>query len=207
MKTSTLLKIFENTRKYKMLFPGIILIFLLTSCIDYGYRTDYGYNGRPGNAYLSLTWNESEPDYIDAGTGDIPPVFEWGKYYQAFPGYYTLYYEGNYWDGWYYSRYAWEMDYTIRTYPGEPGGFGYNGADGLDTWFTIECTPFGPYLYSDAPSYKKEQTSTKKDISKIELNKTDSLVLIKNNYQITVTFKKVQPSHTSGVKKTENSPK
>lgn len=126
----------------------LILILSLTGC----EKAWHGHDGRPGDAYLSLAWQVAEPTYIDAGTGAIPPVFYWGEYYRIYPGHYYIYYEGRIWNGMYWSWYAWEVEYDIWLNAGEPGDWYYNGADGPDNFFTIECNPYGPFIYHDYKS-------------------------------------------------------
>jgi hypothetical protein len=143
-----------NSKYLKKGFIPILLTFVIftTSC----YKDPPGRDGRPGKAFLSLTYEYEEPTYLDAGTGDIPPVFKWGEFYRAYPGWYTLYYEGEHWTGSHWAFYAWEVDYEIWENPGEPGGYHYNGRNGADNYFTLECSPFGPYSYSN---YKKQKST------------------------------------------------
>jgi hypothetical protein len=172
----------------RWLFILALAVFILSSCYKEPW---YGHNGHPGNAFLSLTWVDVKPEYIDAGTGDIPPVFQYGRYYKAFPGYYTLYYEGRFWNGQAHVFYAWEVDYEIWETPGEQGGLYYHGANGPDNYFTIECSPAGPWVYG--PGYKNAELSNgyqAVEISeeKIVLEKADT------HFGITVTYRNVAES-------------
>jgi hypothetical protein len=150
----------------------------------------YGRDGRPGNAFLAITWIDAQPAYIDAGTGDIPPVFEYGRFYHAWPGYYTMYYDGRFWNGQAHVLYAWEVDYEIWVVNGEPGGLYYNGADGVDNHFTVECSPFGPWVYG--PGYK---SAALPDGYELMEDTPDKIVVKKEgtDYGITLTYKKVVP--------------
>lgn len=137
----------ENTKtnfsKINLAVLAILFFtFFLTSC----YKEPWGSDGFPGRAFLALTWVEAEPDYLDAGTSAIPEYFYWDDYYKINPGVYNFYYEGEVWTGSSWAFYSWEIDYEIWVNPGEPGGPSYNGHDGADTYFTIECSPFGPYV-------------------------------------------------------------
>ncbi len=170
---------------------------LFSSCYHEDYYYPEGRDGRPGNAYLSLTWAYDIPNYIDAGTGAIPPYFEWSRYYMAYSGYYTLYYEGNYWNGYAWGYYAWEVNYEIWVNSGEPGGYYYDGLDGADTYFTLECSPYGPYAYKDEQIGGGDTGNGTKLIS----DKDDEIVIMKEkkNYSMKVTYKKVE-KRTQSVK-------
>ena len=143
------MKSLNRSKSLKKVFkPFLILLISLpiffSSC--YVEYNNVGYDGLPGDAYLSLEWEYVMPTYLDAGTSDIPQFFEWGKYYLARPGYYNLYYEGEFWDGYDIAYYAWEIDYEIWRNPGtsgHPGGI--NGIDGADTYLTLVLSPYGPY--------------------------------------------------------------
>lgn len=119
---------------------GLMVISLLFS------GCDEGRDGRPGRAYLSLEYQVDRPDYINAGTPDIPAVFEWGRPYRAYAGWYTLYYEGRIWNGFSYAYYAWEIDYEIWYESGSRGGYSYDGRDGMDNYFSLVCSPYGPIV-------------------------------------------------------------
>jgi hypothetical protein len=138
------------TPQSKTIFFLMILVLLISGCYK---ETDwYGQDGRQGDAYLSLSWIDNEPAYIDAGTSSVPAYFYWNEYYRAYPGYYTLYYDGEVWMGNRWAFYAWEVDYEIWRMQGEQGGMNYNGRDGEDTYITLECSPFGPMVYEDLKS-------------------------------------------------------
>ena len=134
------------TRTTVDILTTILFVFLLASCQKEPW---YGQDGRPGDAFIALTWQVEEPTYIDAGTHAIPPVFHYGEYYPINPGFYNFYYEGRVWTGMNYAYYAWEVDYEIRILAGEPGNWYYHGTDGPDNYFMIEMSPYGPYLSSD----------------------------------------------------------
>lgn len=181
--TSVLIKL--KGKPWSMLMAVVILISLLSSCHK---EVWYGSDGHPGHAYLSLTWIDDKPDYIDAGTGDIPPVFEYGKYYLAWPGWYTMYYEGRFWNGQASVFYAWEVDYDIWTLEGERGGLYYHGADGPDNYFTVECSPYGPWVYG--PGYK---TVKLPDGFELVESDEDKIIISKEGTHlgITLTYRKV----------------
>lgn len=161
---------------------AVLLILSLTAC----QKAWHGQDGKPGDAYLALTWAEAEPAYIDAGTGAIPPVFYWGEYYYVRPGDYTLYYEGSVWAGMGWAHYAWEVSYEIWVIPGEKGDWYYHGANGPDQFFTIECNPFGPYIGS---SYKSGQLTEGIDL--VEDSGEEITILKKmEGMEMKVTYRK-----------------
>lgn len=163
-----------------ILIFSLFSLMIFSSCEKDNY---YGFDGRPGRAFLSFTWIDAKPMYLEAGTYDIPRVFEWGKYYRAYPGLYKLYYEGEYWNGHAYMFYAWEMDYEIWVNPGEPGGYGYNGRDGRDTYFTMELSPFGPYYYYDN-GYKNDSGN------EVIIESTeDEHIILKRSAEFTIKMK------------------
>ena len=142
--------IIPKHKDHRILNPIVIVgmfitMLSITSCIKEVAYPD----GRPGRAYLSLTFTNEEPDYIDPGTSSIPEVFYWGDYYRAYPGIYTLYYETPVWNGYAWGRHCWEIDYEIWTIPGEPGSYYHYGRDGADTYFTLDLAPFGPSVYEE----------------------------------------------------------
>jgi len=171
--------------QYRWLFYLALAALFLSSCYKEPW---YGYNGRPGNAFLSLTWVDAKPEYIDAGTGDIPPMFQYGRYYKAWPGFYTLYYDGRFWNGQANVFYAWEVDYEIWETSGESGGMYYNGANGPDNNFTVECSPFGPWVYG--PGYKSAGLPEGFELKE----SNDEKIIIEKkgtDYGITLTYRKV----------------
>lgn len=168
--------------KILMLVSLGFIIFSFNSCYVVPW---HGEDGRPGNAYVALTWVDAEPEYIDAGSSGIPPVFYWDEYYPAYPGYYSLYYEGSIWNGFNKSLYAWEVNYEIWRIPGEEGGMYYHGADGADTYFTLECSPFGPYVYEDI--YKDQSLTNEVTPNMFTIEGYE------NGFGFKATYKKVEP--------------
>jgi hypothetical protein len=142
---------------------GILAITLLFSACERGR------DGRDGRAFLALDWQNDEPDYVDAGTASIPRSFQWSKYYNIWPGYYNMYYDGEITTPNGYAEYAWEMDYEVYNLEGERAYYYMDGEDAPDTYFSIACTPYGPEFYDEGSTYKsapsiaepKEYTVTK----------------------------------------------
>ena len=174
----------EVTRKKVQKVIAVLLILSLTAC----EKAWYGSDGRPGHSFVSLTWQIVEPSYIDAGTHAIPPRFYWGDYYQIQPGFYNLYYEGNVWTGQTWANYAWEVTYEIYEVPGERGDWYYHGTDGPDNFFTLECSPYGPYIGSN---YKSKEINETYDI--LEDNDQEITVRQKaDGISMKVRYKKVE---------------
>lgn len=166
---------------------AVLLILSLAGC----QKAWYGQDGRPGDAYLSLNWEDAEPSYIDAGTGDIPPIFYWGQDYKTYPGKYYLYYEGRVWTGMAWGSYAWEVEYRIYEVAGESGGWYYNGQRGPDNYFFISCSPYGPYIES---SYKSAEVNSSYEI----LEESEEEVVVKqtgDGMEIMMTYKRVEPKN------------
>jgi hypothetical protein len=166
---------------------AVLSLLMLTSCEK--DNDFYGYDGLPGRAFLSVIWIDAEPYYLDAGTSAIPRVFEWGRYYRAYPGFYWLYYDGEIFNGYSYSFYAWEMEYEIWETPGEPGGYGYHGRNGTDTYFTLELSPYGPYYYI-SDRYKSE------DGVEVKVEKTDedvyTITKTSEDFTMKIMYKKAE---------------
>lgn len=174
-----------HLRSGKTLIFLFILVTLLSSCYKEPW---YGKDGRPGNAYLAVDWVDDEPDYIDVGTSAVPPYFYWGEYYRAYPGIYQLYYEGEVWMGNRWAFYAWEIDYEIWRNEGEQGGAYYHGRDGADTYFTLECSPFGPLVYED---YKSGDTKPGFEVLQ---DSDDEITILKTDkdFNLKITYRKVE---------------
>lgn len=188
MKTKTLLKAIS----YK---PFLALIAVLSASLILTISSCHvGSDGRPGQAYISFEWEISKPDLIDCGTPSVPPNFYYGTFYRITPGWYTAYYEGQVWTGQAWGTYAWEMDYEIWVNPGQRGGYGYNGKDGMNTYMTFVCTPFGPEIYRHESDMRKapENDGDDADIEKITENEGVIEYQI-NEYTVRMTYRKVEP--------------
>ncbi len=184
MKTIDKITRQNELKKIKLLPYSIFLIILIgfSSCTEDYWVID----GRPGNAYIALSWTEDEPEYIDAGTGAIPHVFYWNDYYFIRPGIYYLYYDGIYNDGYGYIDYAWEVEYEIYTNPGEYGTAFYDGRDGRDNYFTLDLNPYGPYVYID---YKSAPANA--NFKVLEEDETKIVILKeKEEYSLKITYRK-----------------
>ena len=177
--------------QFRWLFYLALATLFLSSCYTEPW---HGYNGQPGNAFLALNWVDAKPEYMDAGTGDIPPMFHYGTYYKAWPGFYTIYYDGSFWNGQANVFYAWEVDYEIWQTAGEPGGMYYNGANGPDNYFSVECSPYGPWVYG--PGYK---TAELPDGFELKEESDEKIIIEKAgaDFGITITYRKVSPRNIS----------
>jgi len=182
MKTEKIIKAIKPATAKTFVVIFIISLMFFTSCEKYG--TD----GIPGKAFLSVNWDVSVPTNLDVGTSDIPAVFEWGTYYRAYPATNTLYYDGKVWKGTYWADYAWQVDYEIYENPGQKGGPNYNGKDGMNSYFDIVCSPYGPNITSYDAKIKPNDNP-------YDLNSVPEIVtVIKSygNYSIKITYKKVK---------------
>lgn len=181
MKT---LKINRERKNRSFLIILGILLLSLSAC----YKEVVIIDGVPGRAYLAFIWTEHEPEYLDPGTFAIPNVFYWDEYYRIQAGYYTMYYDGAFYDRGSLVEYAWELDYEIFVNPGERGSPNYIGRDGADNYFTLECNPYGPWMYQDFKSAKLDEGVTIKESSaeKIVIEKK------KSDFTLRVTYKKVE---------------
>ena len=189
MKPRVLKEALASGRRVMSRKSGAVLIFILILSISGCYKEPwYGSDGRPGEAFLSATWVDDEPEYIDVGTSSIPYHFAWGEYYRAYTGYYTMYYEGEVWMGNRWAFYAWEIEYEIWREPGEPGGKFYHGRDGADTYFTLECSPFGPMVYEDFKSSASDQEV------QVLSDTGDEIIMLqeKNGFGLKATYRKVE---------------
>ncbi len=167
----------------KVIIFGFFLLFL-SSCEE----SYMGYDGFDGRAFLALSWSEMEPDYVEPGNNNVPFNFYWDEYYRVHPGLYTLYYDGEYWDGYGWITYAWEVDYEIWINYGEQGTLFYDGLDGADNYFVVECNPFGPYVFRDLKT-----ASIKPEYEVLESSEDETVLMIKKEFfTIKMTYKKVE---------------
>jgi hypothetical protein len=173
-----------------LLFAALVATSLLitnTSCT-------VGADGRPGLAYLSFEWEVSKPEYIDCGTPAVPPNFYYGTFYRTNPGLYTAYYDGKVWNGMAWGSYAWEMDYEIWILPGQRGGYGYNGKDGLNTYLTFVCSPYGPKLFRSESYMRKGTPAEPTRIHEATTPGGEQVIeYTVNEYTIKVTYRAVEP--------------
>ncbi len=174
----------DVARKRVQKLIAVLLILSLAGC----QKAWYGHEGNPGDVYLSLNWDVAEPEYLDAGSGDIPTIFYWGQNYKTYPGKYFLYYEGRVWTGMGWGAYAWEVEYQIFEIAGEPGGWYYNGQDGPDNYFMIECSPYGPYIEN---SYKNTEMDSKYEV--LEQSDSEITVIQKGDgIKLIITYRQVE---------------
>ncbi len=172
-----------NKNVFKLLFAGLILLFLSSCEKEY-----WGYDGFDGSAYLALSWSEAEPDYIEPGTYAIPNLFYWDEYYRINPGIYTMYYDGEFWDGYGWLEYAWEVDYEIWVNYGEEGSVFYDGRDGADNYFVVECNPYGPYVFMD---FKSKAVNPEYEVLQSSEDAI-SLLMKKENFNMKLSYRKVE---------------
>jgi hypothetical protein len=188
MKTIGLVK-----NSFRALFFVLVLVLLSLSSCEINFGPDYGYNGRDGDAYLALEYDDYEPAYLEVPA--FPERFTWGRYYYIEPGLYQMYYEIDYYRWGKEETAAWEVDYEIWVYEGERGGHGYDGMDAPDTYFTLYCNINGADLYEDdgwkstekrsnlPESYKLQESTANKKVYKVE----------NENFGMKITYTKVEP--------------
>lgn len=179
------MKAIKNYRENKTAFFIIIAVILSLSACHKEYVI---IDGAPGRAYLSFIWTDIEPDFVDPGTFDIPDQFYWDEYYRISSGFYTMYYDGAYYEDGNLIEYAWEIDYEIFENPGELGSINYVGRDGVDNYFTLECNPFGPWMYQDFKSANSENglKVLEQSPNKVVIEKTNG------DFTLKATYKKVE---------------
>lgn len=161
-------------------FVILTIVLTSTSCEKY-------HDGQPGRAFISLSWSNDEPDYIETGNSSIPVSFFYDDYYETNTGFYTLYYEGKVWNGTSYSKYAWEVDYEIWINPGEVSDGRSDGLDGLDNFFNIDLSPFGPYT----SSYSARKSNTIKNNIKEIKPGVFQILQQSNEYHLKITYRNV----------------
>jgi len=190
MKTfSTLRKSTKAGLLIALLFVSGMLI-ITPSC-------HVGTDGRPGLAYISFDWEESKPEFIDCGTSAVPPNFYYGTSYRINPGWYTAYYEGKVWNGQAWGTYAWEMDYEIWVNPGQRGGYGYNGKDGMNTYLNFICSPYGPKLFRQDAYLRKAPVEAEIIDSEILPNGDQVMEYHVDDYSVRITYRKAEPGRRS----------
>lgn len=108
---------------------ALALMFLLSGCVYYGR------DGQPGDVFIEV---HPSPhflvEYYWDNNPSVPPAFYWGYFYPSAPGIYEYEYalsdEFLYWG-----------EYSMVPNAGQPGGPGYDGARGLNRYYSL-------YLYS-----------------------------------------------------------
>lgn len=158
-------------------FSGMLFVATLLLIFPGCYK---GSDGLDGRAFMSINWEKSRPTLIDAGTSSFPSVFDWGRFYETSPGRFYFYYEGKVFSYTGTLNYAWEMEYEIYRIKGEHGGWGYDGENAPDAFFTILCRPEGP-SFVEQTAYKNMEISSD----------TTYVIERKNNgYGIKITVRK-----------------
>lgn len=148
-----------------------------------------GLNGLDGRAYIALDYSSIEPYYIWGNNDAIPSHFAYGQYYQAFPGTYDLYYEGEFYDGCCLAEYFWDVNYDLWYHAGTQGGpCGQNGVNGADSFLSIYMDPLGPGI---------DRINKMNDPNFEVLERTDDRIVIqekKGDFTLKVTYTKLKQS-------------
>lgn len=147
----------------KTIIYFLLALTLFQSCVYYDYE---GRDGRDGDAFFKINWEESEPYLIDAG-GVIPTNFYYDTYYKTNPGYYVVYYEYEYFTEFGRVIEPYEIEVEVFNYEGEDGDRNYDGKDGDDVYFELVLFPDG-YDYYHQVDYKSEQVNERTLITRKE---------------------------------------
>jgi hypothetical protein len=188
--------LFHTTTLRRWTIPAASL-FLLAFILTTAPSCYVGADGNPGLAYIAFEWEDTKPEYIDCGTPAVPPQFTYGSYYRITPGWYHAYYDGKVWNGSAWGTYAWEMDYEIWINPGERGGYGYNGRDGMNTYLNFVCSPYGPELFRHDDYLRKAREVVP---SRSEVNADNERIVTYQvgEYTVKIIIRKVAPrDHTT----------
>jgi hypothetical protein len=148
-----------------------------------------GYPGSYGASFYGLQWVEDKPDYLWTNNQAIPHIFEYGVYYQTTPGRYELYYEGEFVEDCCPKFYAWDVAFDIWSHAGTPGGCGFNGVNGLDSYVMFTCGPYGPI--------ESRMNKTAADPRITILSQTDDLIVAElkdDDITMKITYTRVEVS-------------
>jgi hypothetical protein len=167
-----------------------VLLLLIVSC----QKGDEPY---PGMAFVSLSWEVTEPEYIEMENPFIPPVFYWDWFYRIDPGVYFIYYEGRHRVGGKATPYAWELEYEIWEYEGKRGRhYWQDGEPGPDAYFTIICLPFGPEVYHEKYNTEKRLQSEEQIMPALGTEKEIVLEEFAHSFGIRLRYRQVIPRST-----------
>lgn len=176
----------------------IPVMLFMSGCYIQETPCYYGVDGRPGRAFFGLDWTGDKPSYLWTNNTAIPHVFEYGSYYQSYVGSYELYYEGTFIDGCCPSEYYWDVHFDVWAHPGTPGGCGFDGMNGADSYLMFTCGPYGPV---EGRINKTNETSPVLTV----MSRTDETVVCEvkdGDLTMVVTFNKLKAS-----RRTELDPK
>ena len=178
---------------FNRLRPAALTILLFSLLLSFS-SCRKGLYGDDGWAFVSLTWIDDEPEYLEIENDFIPRVFFWDYYYRVEPGLYFIYYEGLHRRGGRVTPYAWELEYEVWVNKGERGkAYWQVGEDGPDAYFTIECSPFGPEVFYEEV-YPEKSASLNED-TEVVMNDGEVIIVEKQseNYTMQIRYRKVEP--------------
>ena len=178
---------------FNRLRPAALTILLFSLLLSFS-SCRKGLYGDDGWAFVSLTWIDDEPEYLEIENDFIPRVFFWDYYYRVEPGLYFIYYEGVHRRGGRVTPYAWELEYEVWVNKGERGkAYWQVGEDGPDAYFTIECSPFGPEVFYEEV-YPEKSASLNED-TEVVMNDGEVIIVEKQseNYTMQIRYRKVEP--------------
>lgn len=139
-----------------------------------------GKDGEPGDTYVRFTWTGNQPYIFSTNNPAIPIVFYYGVDYITQPGTYSLYYET-----FYGVNYWWSVNYTLTYKDGEKGGIFKDGDDGEDSYFSINCDPYGPYIYQvKSQQIENDELFEMDEANNISISKEINGQILRVDYEI-----------------------
>lgn len=140
-----------KTKWYKKIALALALplLSITQGCVVHEVHDDppcyWGYDGAPGATYFGIDWTEDAPSYLWTNNQAIPHVFQYGAYYTSTPGTFELYYEGEFVEDCCPKAYYWDVTFDLWSNAGTPGGCGFNGTNGAESYMMLVCGPYGPF--------------------------------------------------------------
>jgi hypothetical protein len=181
-----------NPPRGSMVFSKVLLVLAIVSFLASCEIEDLS---QPGLAFVSFTWVQTEPLYIEIENDYIPEVFYWDWYYRVSPGIYHVYYEGTYVRNGKNHAYAWELEYEVwENAPEKRKNPWETVPDGPDAYFTVELAPNGPVvLYEEVFPVKSVAIE---ESASSDANFSNEIIIEKSsrNYSLRLKYKKVLPS-------------
>lgn len=150
----------------------------------------YGPNGVPGPAYFGVDWTGYQPTYLWCNNTALPQVFQYGSYYNSWPGTWRLYYEGSYLVGCCPVTYYWDVNFVVWVNAGTAGGCGFAGLDGLPSYLMLVLGPNGP---GELRTNKTALPGTEMEIVRETADETE-ILYTKHDINVLVTYKRLAKS-------------
>lgn len=167
-----------------LLYILVASLLIMQSCI---IEAPVGRDGLDGNAFFSMNYGEKEPYFVDAG-GVIPDNFYWDSYYKTYSGYYTVYYEYEYFTNMGRIIEPWEIEVEVFNIQGEPADHNYDGQDGNDVYFDLILFPDGAYDFTHNIAYNKSEHTLSSVSERTQIGYKEE---IKNGVRVVTTYYKL----------------